>query len=111
MSLNNRVVALVMLSAFTALTGCGGSSGSQTTVITPPPPPPPVVVPSSLSGTYVVSFSGTETNSKAGTWTPFAVLGTLTADGKGNLAGVIDLNDLDLTSSAGATSNVQTALP
>jgi hypothetical protein len=100
-----------MLSAFAGLVGCGGGSSPQTTVVPPPPPPPPaVVIPTSLSGTYVISFSGMELNAKAGTSTAFAVLGTLTADGKGNLTGTIDLNDLDLTSAAGATSNVQTGL-
>ena len=98
-----------MLSAFAGLTGCGGGS-PQTTVVTPPPPLPAVVIPTSLSGTYVVSFSGMEMNAKAGTSTAFALLGTLTADGKGNLTGTIDLNDLDLTSAVGATSNVQTGL-
>jgi hypothetical protein len=111
MSIHNRIVVLVMLSAFAGLVGCGGGSSPQTTVVPPPPPPPPaVVIPTSLSGTYVISFSGMELNAKAGTSTAFAVLGTLTADGKGNLTGTIDLNDLDLTSAAGATSNVQTGL-
>ena len=100
---------MVMLSSFAALIGCGGGSKSQTTVVTPPPPTP-AVIPTSLSGTYVVSFSGMELNAKAGTSTAFAVLGTLTADGKGNLTGTIDLNDLDLTSAAGAISNVQTGV-
>ena len=108
MSTPNRIVVLITLSAFTGLIGCGG--GAPQTTVTPPPPPPAVVVPTSLSGNYVVSFSGMELNAKAGTSTAFALLGTLTADGKGNLTGVIDLNDLDLTSTVGAASNVQTGL-
>lgn len=111
MSIHNRIVVVVVLSTLAGLIGCGGGSSPQTTVVTPPPPPPPaVVIPTSLSGTYVVSFSGMELNAKAGTSTAFAILGTLTADGKGNLTGTIDLNDLDLTSGVGATSNVQTGL-
>jgi hypothetical protein len=108
MSTRRRIAVLVTLSTFSVLTGCGGGSSNNTTVV--PPPPPPVVIPTSLNGTYVVSFSGMEVNAKTGTSTAFAMLGTLTADGKGNLTGLIDLNDLDLSSAVGATSNVQTGL-
>jgi hypothetical protein len=109
MSVRNAIVLLVALSASALLVGCGGSSSSSQTS-PPPPPPPPVVIPTTLSGTYVISYSGMDVNSKAGAQSPFAMLGTITADGKGNLSGLIDLNDLDLIATTGATSDVQTGL-
>jgi hypothetical protein len=109
MSVRNAIVMLVALSASALLAGCGSSSsGSQT--IPPPAPPPASVIPTSLNGTYVISYSGMDVNSQTGAQSPFAMLGTITANGNGALAGVIDLNDLDLIATTGATSGVQTSL-
>jgi hypothetical protein len=108
MSVRNTIVLLLALSASALLSGCGSSSsGSQTTP--PPPPPPPSVIPTTLSGTYVISYSGMDVTSN-GSQSPFAMLGTITADGKGDLSGLIDLNDLDLIATTGATSGVQLGL-
>jgi len=108
MSVRNTIVLLLALSASALLEGCGrSSSGSQTTP--PPPPPPASVIPTTLSGTYVISYSGMDVTSN-GSQSPFAMLGTITADGKGDLTGLIDLNDLDLIATTGATSGVQTSL-
>lgn len=109
MSARNTIVLLVALSTSALLAGCGSSSnGSQTTP--PPPPPPASVIPTSLSGTYVISYSGMDIDSQTGAQSPFAMLGIITADGKGALTGLIDLNDLDLIATTGATSGVQTSL-
>jgi len=108
MSARNAIVLLGALSASALLTGCGSSSsGSQTTP--PPPPPPASVIPTTLSGTYVISYSGMDVTSN-GSQSAFAMLGTITADGKGNLSGLIDLNDLDLIATTGAASGVQLGL-
>ena len=49
---------------------------------------------SNLSGTYVLSVSGTELR-VVGSF--FAIVGTITADGKGNITGgTVDINDLAL---------------
>jgi hypothetical protein len=113
MFVRNRIALLVVLSALSLLLGCGGGSPTQTS--TPPdpappdPPPPASVIPTSLSGTYVISYSGMDVTS-SGSQSPFAMLGTITADGKGNLTGLIDLNDLDLITTAGTASGVQLGL-
>ncbi|MGO8985109.1 MAG: hypothetical protein ACLPHI_14625 [Terriglobales bacterium] len=53
---------------------------------------------SNLSGTYVISISGTDVNNE-GTEAFFALVGTITADGAGNIqGGTVDINDLNLTS-------------
>lgn len=110
MSVGNRIVLLLVLLALALLTGsgCGSSSSSQTSP--PTPPPPASVIPTTLSGTYVISYSGMDVNSNTGGQSPFAMLGTITADGKGNLSGLIDLNDLNLIATAGVTTGVQAGL-
>jgi hypothetical protein len=109
MSVRNAIILLVALSASTLLAGCGSSSSSSQTS-PPPPPPPPSVIPTTLSGTYIISYSGMNINFQTGAQSPFAMLGTITADGKGTLTGLIDLNDLDLIATTGVTSGVQTGL-
>jgi hypothetical protein len=48
-----------------------------------------------FSGTYVVSFFGTDVNSE--TMSFFAIAGTVTADGNGNITGgTVDINDANL---------------
>jgi hypothetical protein len=109
MSVRNAIVLLLALAASALLAGCGSSSsGSQTTP--PPPPPPASVIPTSLKGTYVISYSGMDIDSQTGAQSPFAMLGTITADGKGTLTGLIDLNDLDLIAMAGVSTGVQLGL-
>jgi hypothetical protein len=108
MSARHGIASFLGLAILMFLAGCGSSTPQTKTPVTPPPPA--VVIPTNLNGTYVVSFSGMDINASDYTSTPFAMVGTLTADGKGNLTGSIDLNDLDLTAALGATSNVQTGL-
>jgi hypothetical protein len=88
MSLRNRLVLPIILSGLAALAGCGSSS----TTITPPPGGS--FDNSDLSGTYVFSVSGTDSGGQ-----PYAMLGTLTANGSGGngtggiTGGTIDIND------------------
>jgi hypothetical protein len=50
-----------------------------------------------LSGTYVLSISGTDFHPSSGTESFFAIVGTITADGKGNITGgTVDINDANL---------------
>ncbi|MGA8300428.1 MAG: hypothetical protein WB817_13165 [Terriglobales bacterium] len=50
---------------------------------------------SDFSGTYVFSFSGTDITAQSTSF--FAIAGTITADGNGNITGgTVDINDLDL---------------
>jgi hypothetical protein len=108
MSVRDRVVLLLALALCTVLASCGG--GSSSTQVTPPPPPPSVI-PTSLNGTYVISYSGMDVNASTGGSSPFAMVGALIADGKGNITGgLIDLNDLDLSTTLSAATNVQTGL-
>jgi hypothetical protein len=84
MSLGNRLVLPVILSFFAVLAGCGASSSNPTVT----PPPSGSFSDSNLSGTYVFSVTGTDVNNNFVT-----MMGTFTADGKGNISsGVIDVN-------------------
>ncbi len=84
---------LIVLAAITSIlfaVGCGSSNGFTK-------PNPTGFSNSSLSGTYVLSLSGTDVNVGASTASLFAIVGTITADGKGNITGgTVDINDLDL---------------
>lgn len=88
MSLHNRFVLPLVLSAIGVLVACGGSGSS----FTPPVPPPSGgFTPANLNGTYVFSSSGTDTNGA-----PYAIVGTFTANGSGGITGgVLDLNDAE----------------
>lgn len=93
--------AMMMLIAFAvpaALSGCGNSNTA--------PDNPPVAPPngafsnSSLNGTYVVAFSGSDIS--GGEESFFAVAGTLTADGAGTFTGgTLDLIDPALGNALG----------
>lgn len=93
MSLSNRLVLPIILSAIAVLAGCG--SGSSTPVV---PPPTGSFSNSNLNGTYVFAVSGTD---QAGA--PFSMAGTFTANGSGGngnggiTGGTIDVNDLNTT--------------
>src|ERR1700690_1256580 len=90
MSLSNRLVLPIILSAIAVLAGCGSSS----TTITPPPTGG--FTNKNLDGTYVFSVAGIDQSGA-----PFAMLGTLTADGTGGngsgriTGGTVDVNDLN----------------
>jgi len=65
---------------------------------------------SDLNGTYVVSFAGTDVNVNASTEFFFAIVGTITADGNGNITGgTVDINDGDLGGSGVFTAQAVSA--
>jgi hypothetical protein len=87
MSLRNRLFLPVIVSALGILAGCGGSNNSATN---PTPPPSGNFSNSDLNGTYVFSASGTDQLNG----TPYAIVGTLNANGNGGITGgAIDMID------------------
>jgi hypothetical protein len=84
MSLSNRLILPIILSALAVLAGCSSSSSP-----TPVPPPSGGFSNSNLSGTYVFSVSGADLNGD-----PYAMVGTLIANGNGGITGgTVDIND------------------
>ena len=84
MSLRNRLVLPLIVSALVILAGCGGSGGAKIV-----PPPGGGFSKSNLNGTYVFSVTGTDFNNY-----PYAIVGSFTADGSGGIkAGTVDIND------------------
>lgn len=91
MSLRNRIILPIAISALAVLAACGGNSASS--IINPTPPPSGSFSASNLNGTYVFSVSGIDANGA-----PYAVAGTITANGNGGItAGAIDMNDAEFT--------------
>jgi hypothetical protein len=81
-------MALAAISGIFLTASCGNSSGLI-------PPNNNGFSASSLSGTYVISISGTDVNQSTESF--FAIVGTITADGNGNLTGgTVDINDANL---------------
>jgi hypothetical protein len=108
MSVRNAIVLFLALSTMSPLVGCGSSSNSAT------PPPTGGFTTSSLSGTYVFSFAGTDTTPVQGAadQSSFAAAGTLVASsGSFSSGSVIDINDPALAAAAGANSSTQPSLP
>lgn len=90
MSVRNGLVLLLALSTLMFLAACGSSSSTATPVA----PPSGGFSNSNLNGTYVFSMSGTDVNT-----TPYAAVGTFTANGSGGITGAtIDINDPDTES-------------
>ena len=84
------LVALAAIASIFLLTSCGSSSSA-------PPPNNQGFNNSNLKGTYVFSISGTDFHSSTGTGSSFAFVGTIAADGNGNITGgTVDINDLNL---------------
>lgn len=92
MSVRNGFVLLLAISTLSLLVGCGGSSSP-----TPVAPPSGGYSPTNFSGTYVISIEGADANFNADTESFFAIVGTIAADGNGNITGgLVDINDPDL---------------
>ncbi|MFZ0300770.1 MAG: hypothetical protein WAM13_20650 [Candidatus Sulfotelmatobacter sp.] len=91
MSVRNALVLFLALSTMSLLVGCG-SSGPKAVA-----PPTGGFTTSSLNGTYVFSFSGTDVFSSnlAASASYFSVVGALTAS-SGALTGTIDVIDPEL---------------
>ena len=97
MSLRNRLVLPMILSALAVLAGCGGSSSN------PAPPPSGAFSNTSFNGTFTFSVLGEDIG--LGNGSPFAMSGTLTACGctAGTIsAGTVDIIDNTGTASASA---------
>jgi len=85
-SVRKQMMTFVALAVTAALAGCSAGPNQ------PAPPPGGSFGNSDLNGTYVVSFSGYDDTN--GNESFFAVLGTITADGKGDITGGnIDIDD------------------
>jgi hypothetical protein len=90
MSFRFNLVLLVGFSIIVALTGCGGPGPGITN---PTPPPNGSFGNANLSGTYVFSVSGIDTNGA-----PYVAVGTFGANGKGGVSGGrLDINDASFT--------------
>jgi hypothetical protein len=86
MSVRNAIVLLLSTSTLLFLASCGTGNG---TITNPTPPPTGGFSASDLNGTYVFSVSGTDM-----TGAPYAIAGTLTANGSGGITGgAFDLAD------------------
>jgi hypothetical protein len=91
MSPRNPIVLLLALSTLSLLVGCGSSSPTGTA------PPSGGFSNSNFSGTYVISMLGADANFTSETESFFAIVGTITADGQGNITGgTVDINDPDI---------------
>jgi hypothetical protein len=81
------LMALAAMTSIALMAACGSGPGIGM-------PNPGGFSDSNLSGTYVFSVSGTDL---VGAGSFFAIVGTITADGKGNITGgTVDINDLAL---------------
>src|SRR5579871_1681241 len=90
MSLRNRIILPLAISALITLAGCGSTSN---TIKNPVPPPTGSFSASSLNGSYVFSVSGIDLQGA-----PYVLLGTFTANGQGGITGgSVDISDFDLT--------------
>lgn len=88
------LMALAAMASVLLISGCGGNSSST------PPPNQSGFGTSSLNGTYVISVSGTDVSTTTGTAevVPFAIVGTIVANGTGGITGgTVDINDPDNT--------------
>jgi hypothetical protein len=89
MSLSHRIILPLAIVSLALLVACGNNGA--------PNPNKNGYTNSDLTGTYVFSFAGTDVNLNAGTESFFAIAGTITADGSGNIkSGTVDINDANL---------------
>jgi hypothetical protein len=88
MSVRHGIVLLLALSTLSLLVGCG-NNGNAAAV----PPPSGKFGNSNLTGTYVFSVSGLDTNGAG-----YAMVGAMIADGSGKITGgTVDIVDQELT--------------
>jgi hypothetical protein len=86
MSARKGIAPLLAITALLFFAGCSSNGNSITN---PVPPPSGAFNNGTLNGTYVFSVSGTDNLGNA-----FAAVGTLTANGSGNITGgTLDIND------------------
>ena len=91
LSRSNRFILPFALFGLAMLAACGNGNGSVGS------PNQNGFTNTTLSGTYVISMAGEDVNLGASTASYFAVVGTMTTDGKGNITGgTVDINDPDL---------------
>ncbi len=85
------LMALAAIASIFLTAGCGSSNSPGT-------PNSNGFSDSNLSGTYVLAVSGTDINASSASF--FAIVGTIQADGKGNIKGstTVDINDVNLGS-------------
>src|SRR5208282_1560673 len=82
------LMALAAIASIVFAAGCGSSSSS------PPTPNNTGFSNANLKGTYVISISGEDLNTNTNDIGPFAIVGTINADGNGNITGgTVDIND------------------
>src|ERR1019366_8483701 len=85
-SAGRLLMALTAIASILLIASCGSSSSLTT-------PNRQGFGDGNLSGTYVISISGTDVNSSS-VIVPFAIVGTITANGKGGITGgTVDIND------------------
>lgn len=105
MPFRTRLVLLlaILAPALALLVGCGGNGSSVTNPVVPPSGG---FSKSSLNGTYVFSVSGID----AVNGSPYAVVGTFTANGNGGITGgTLDMNDAEFASVSPAIAPIANA--
>jgi len=91
MSVRNAIVLLLALSTLSLLVACGNSSPAGVA------PPTGGFANANFKGTYVISILGADANAEEETESFFAIVGTISADGNGNITGgTVDINDPDI---------------
>jgi len=104
MSLAQRIISPLAIVSLALLVACGNNGA--------PNPNKNGYTVSDLNGTYVFSFSGTDVNFSTSTESFFAITGTITADGKGNITGgTVDINDANLGGAGVFTAQAVSANP
>src|SRR6202142_2381827 len=104
MSLSHRIILPLAIVSLALLVACGTNGA--------PNPNKNGYTNSDFSGTYVFSFSGTDVNLQASTESFFAITGTITADGNGNITGgTVDINDANLGGAGVFTAQAVSANP
>ena len=104
MSLSHRIILPLAIVTLALLVACGNNGA--------PNPNKNGYTNSDLNGTYVFSFSGTDVNFNTPNETFFAIAGTITADGNGNITGgTVDINDVNLGGTGVFTAQAVSANP